>query len=105
MRVGGEGGGAVTGPGAGEGPRDVLGKVPSVPSQPDEGASNALIAAKLPFERIDDLVHGSTVATNAVLERKGARIALLTTRGFRDLLLIQRHDRRQVYELAYAKPV
>ena len=104
MRVGVEVGGTFTDLVAVDGSRIVIGKVPSVPSQPDEGAFNALVAAKLPFGRIDDLVHGSTVATNAVLERKGARIALITTRGFRDLLMIQRHDRRQVYELAYAKP-
>jgi N-methylhydantoinase A len=44
------------------------------------------------------------VATNAVLERKGARVAFVTSRGFRDLLLLQRQDRRQIYDLAYVKP-
>jgi N-methylhydantoinase A len=104
VRVGVEVGGTFTDLVAVDGGRITIGKVPSVPRQPDEGAFNALIASKLPLERVEDLVHGSTVATNAVLERKGARIALVLTQGFRDLLLIQRHDRRQVYELAYAKP-
>ena len=49
-------------------------------------------------------MHGSTVATNAILERKGARIAFVTTRGFRDILFLQRHDRRNIYDLRYAKP-
>lgn len=51
------------------------------------------------------LVHGSTVATNAVLERKGARTALLVTEGFRDLLLIGRQNRRRLYDLTPEAPV
>jgi N-methylhydantoinase A len=50
------------------------------------------------------VVHGSTVATNAVLERKGARTALVTTRGFKDLLAIGRQNRSDLYDLAAAKP-
>jgi N-methylhydantoinase A len=49
-------------------------------------------------------VHGSTVATNAVLERKGAAVALLVTRGFRDVLLLQSHNRKRIYDLFYRKP-
>ena len=79
-------------------------KVPSVPARPDEGAFNAMVAADLDFAAIRDLAHGSTVATNAVLERKGAAIALITTAGFRDILFMQRHGRRQVYDLYYRKP-
>jgi len=45
------------------------------------------------------VAHGSTVATNAILERKGARAALLTTAGFRDLLFIGRQDRPQLYDI------
>jgi len=79
-------------------------KVPSTPRSPDEGAYNALLTAELDLGRIDDLAHGSTVATNAVLERKGARVAFVTTRGFRDVLLMQRHNRRRIYDLRYKKP-
>ena len=43
--------------------------------------------------------HGSTVATNAILERKGAPTALITTQGFRDLLAIGRQDRPRLYDL------
>ena len=49
-----------------------------------------------------DVVHGSTVATNALLERKGARTALVTTAGFEDLLLIGRQNRRELYNLTPA---
>jgi N-methylhydantoinase A len=50
------------------------------------------------------VVHGSTVATNAVLERKGARTALLTSRGFKDLLAIGRQNRSHLYDLTAARP-
>ena len=50
-----------------------------------------------------ELLHGSTVATNAVLERKGARTGLLTTKGFADILDLQRQDRERIYELQYRK--
>lgn len=49
-----------------------------------------------------DVVHGSTVATNALLERKGARTAFLTTRGFEDLLEIARQNRSELYNLTPA---
>ena len=80
-------------------------KVPSVPLAPDEGAFDALVASGLPIGDIEELAHGSTVATNAVLERKGARIAFVTTRGFRDILALQRHGRARIYDLEYQKPV
>jgi N-methylhydantoinase A len=50
-------------------------------------------------------VHGSTVATNAIFERKGAAVALLVTRGFRDILLLRRHNRKRIYDLFHQKPV
>ncbi len=50
------------------------------------------------------IVHGSTVATNALLERKGARTALVTTRGFRDVLQIGRQNREALYSLAQTRP-
>lgn len=49
-------------------------------------------------------VHGTTVATNSVLERKGARVAFVTTKGFRDLLEIGRQARPRLYELEPARP-
>ena len=79
-------------------------KVPSTPSSPDIGAFNAIDAASLKPSDMADLGHGSTVATNAVLERKGARVAFVTTAGFRDVLFLARHTRRNIYDLHYKKP-
>ncbi len=104
MRVGVEVGGTFTDLVA-IGPSGVrIAKVPSVPASPDEGAFNALIESAIPFESIEDLAHGSTVATNAVLERKGYPIAFVTTRGFKDILALQRHNRTNIYDLEYHKP-
>ena len=52
-----------------------------------------------------DVVHGSTVATNALLERKGAKTAFITTRGFEDLIAIGRQNRAELYNLMPAVPV
>jgi N-methylhydantoinase A len=104
MRVGVEVGGTFTDLVAFDGDRVIVAKVPSTPASPDIGAHAAIESAGLAFDRIEDLAHGSTVATNAVLERKGARLAFVVTRGFRDILALQRHDRRQIYDLFYRKP-
>ena len=79
-------------------------KVPSTPRSPDEGAFAALEASGIPIDTIRDLSHGSTVATNAVLERKGFPIAFVTTEGFRDILTLQRHGRSRIYDLRYRQP-
>ncbi|MDP7546914.1 MAG: hydantoinase/oxoprolinase N-terminal domain-containing protein, partial [Alphaproteobacteria bacterium] len=104
MRVGVEVGGTFTDLVAIEGGRVRVAKVPSVPARPDEGAMASLVAGGIDLTAVGDLVHGSTVATNAILERKGAPVALLTTRGFRDVLFLQRHNRTQIYDLFYRKP-
>ena len=79
-------------------------KVPSTPQAPHRGAIAALDESGLALEAADDLVHGSTVATNAVLERKGAKVAFFATEGFRDLLALQRQSRRSIYDIRYRKP-
>ena len=104
MRVGVEVGGTFTDLVGIEGDRVIVTKVPSVPARPDDGAMAALAEAGLDLSAVTDLVHGSTVATNAILERKGARVAFLVTRGFRDVLLLQRHLRERIYDLFYKKP-
>ena len=104
MRVGVEVGGTFTDLVAIEDGRVRVAKVPSVPARPDEGAMASLAAGGIDLATVADLVHGSTVATNAILERKGAPVALLTTRGFRDVLFLQRHNRTQIYDLFYKKP-
>jgi N-methylhydantoinase A len=76
-----------------------------VPSTPDDFARGVLEGVERllgePVSRAGDveLVHSTTVATNALLERKGARVALLTTRGFRDVLAIGRQARPDLYDL------
>ncbi|MEE9275390.1 MAG: hydantoinase/oxoprolinase family protein, partial [bacterium] len=51
-----------------------------------------------------DLTHGSTVATNALLTRRGAKTALVTTAGFEDVIEIGRQNRKELYDLAYRRP-
>ncbi len=105
MRVGVEVGGTFTDLVAISENGVIVAKVPSVPSNPDEGAFNALQESGIPFAEIEDLSHGSTVATNAVLERKGYPTAFVTTEGFRDILAMQRQSRTNIYDLRYQKPV
>ena len=72
-------------------------KILSTPADPAEAVLQGL--TRLPHHVNRHIVHGSTVATNAILERKGARTALITTKGFRDVLLIGRQDRPELYDL------
>src|SRR5947207_6545 len=53
---------------------------------------------------LKEVIHGSTVATNALLERKGARTALLTTEGFEDVIVIGRQTRRELYNIFVSRP-
>jgi N-methylhydantoinase A len=63
-------------------------KVPSLPGAQWQGVLNALSELKIDFDAVRAFVHGTTIATNALLERKGAKTALVTTNGFRDVLEI-----------------
>ena len=84
-------------------------KVPSVPADPSEGIvrgiERLLAAAGVEPRAVTYVAHGTTVATNALLERKGAPTALVTTRGFRDLLEIARQKRPALYDFFARKPV
>ena len=77
-------------------------KLRSIPASPASVVIEGLrrIAAKRA-----EVVHGSTVATNALLERKGAKTAFVTTRGFEDLIAIGRQNRPELYNLTPALPV
>jgi N-methylhydantoinase A len=80
-------------------------KVPSTPVDPSGGVIQGLEEALGDeIQHMTQLFHGSTAATNAVLERKGCRAGLITTRGFRDVLAIQRQTRANVYAIAFEKP-
>lgn len=74
-------------------------KVPSTPDDPSRGLIDALEAAGIAPSSLDLILHGTTIATNAVIERKGARCALITTMGFRDILELGRRDRQKMYGL------
>ena len=79
-------------------PHQIL-KVPSTPQDPSIGLLNALKAAGLGPAELDAILHGTTIATNAVIERRGAACALITTTGFRDILELGRRDRPTMYGL------
>ena len=93
-------------------------KLPSTPADPSlgvkQGVSEALQALELPGldlpkdsaagEPVAQFVHGSTVATNALLEGKGARTALVTTLGFEDVLEIGRQSRSELYNFNLERP-
>lgn len=77
-------------------------KVLSTPDDP-----SAAILAALPrglLDRLDVVLHGTTTGTNAVLERRGALTALVTTKGFRDVLVLARQDRPDLYDWFRSKP-
>ena len=86
-----------------DGRAPVVFKVPSTPADPGDAAIAAIqrLAAREGVEScsIAQLAHGTTVATNAVLERKGGRLGIITTEGFRDTLEIGRQMRREMYEV------
>lgn len=77
-----------------------------VPSDPSDPAGPVLEGMKRVADAVGQgiVVHGSTIATNAVLERKGARVALVTTSGFEDVLTIGRQTRPQLYNLLNPQP-
>lgn len=72
-------------------------KVPSTPDDFSEGFSSALSVATSDPGAIEEIVHATTVATNALIQRKGARVGLITTKGFRDILALRRRDRGAAY--------
>ena len=83
-------------------------KILTTPERPDdavvEGVSRLLSAAGLAGGDVSHLVHGTTLFTNALIERKGARTALVTTRGFRDAIEIGREHRYDMYDLHLRRP-
>jgi N-methylhydantoinase A len=77
-------------------------KVPSTPDDFSVGFSEAVSGAVSDTSVIDQIVHATTVATNALIQRKGARVGMITTAGFRDVLSLRRRDRRSAYGLETA---
>ena len=83
-------------------------KVPTTPADPSiavlDGLEQILSKAGQQFSDVETLLHATTVATNAILERKGAPTGLITTAGFRDVLIIGRQKRYETYDLYISKP-
>ena len=83
-------------------------KLPSTPSDPSiaavDGLEQLLELTNSEASVVDELLHGSTIAANALIQRRGARTVLLATKGFRDVLYIQRQDKTTVYDMFYRKP-
>ncbi len=86
-----------------------ISKVSTTPSEPSEGFLHAtdriLAAAEADPASLRYVVHGTTVATNAIIQRKIARTALITTDGFRDVLEIGRQIRPSLYDIGFEKPI
>jgi N-methylhydantoinase A len=79
-------------------------KTSSTPQEPGRAILNALSEADVSGSRIESFTHGTTVGTNALIERTGCKVAFLTTRGFEDTPYIQRINRKVLYDLQWQKP-
>jgi N-methylhydantoinase A len=81
-----------------------IAKVPSTPPDYIEGILNALRKVNVPPSEVKFFKHGSTVGTNAITQRVGIKTGLVTTKGFRDVLLAARGDRSSQYDLSIDLP-
>lgn len=106
VRIGVDVGGTFTDVVATDGDRLVVRKVPSTPRDPGEAFERAVREATeaLGGAPVEGIAHGSTVATNAVLERSGPACAFIATDGFRHLLVIGRQDRPSLYDFFADRP-
>ncbi len=82
----------------------VTSKTSTVPADPTQGIARSLELANCDPNELNEILHGSTIAINTVLERKGARTALITTSGFRDVYAIGRSNRIQAFNLFFKRP-
>jgi N-methylhydantoinase A len=79
-------------------------KTSSTPATPGQAIVNALDEGGVAAAEIDTFTHGTTVGTNALIERTGCRVAFVTTKGFEDTPFIQRINRKVLYDLRWTKP-
>jgi N-methylhydantoinase A len=108
MLIGVDVGGTFTDAVLAVGGRLITAKAPTTPEDQSAGVMAAIGAALeragAPAEEIEEFSHGMTVATNALLEGRGARTAFVATEGFTDLIALGRQDRPQLYRLCAARP-
>ena len=81
-----------------------LEKVETTPNNPADGVLAGFSKAKAEIGKTDYFVHGTTLGINALLTRTGARVAIVTTAGFRDVYLLGRTSREPMYDFKYRKP-
>jgi N-methylhydantoinase A len=81
-----------------------LEKVETTPHNPAEGVLAGFKKAEADIKKIDYFVHGTTLGINALLTRTGAKVAIVTTKGFRDVYLLGRTSRDPMYDFKYRKP-
>jgi N-methylhydantoinase A len=104
IRIGVDVGGTFTDLVALVGEEIVTAKVPSTPADQSAGVLHSIDVGAIDVHDVAGFAHGTTVATNALLERKGARTALVTTEGYRDIIEIGRQNRPSLYDLAQDRP-
>lgn len=80
-------------------------KVPTTPSEPTKGVLEGFKSIGTDYAHIGTFNHGTTLALNSLLTRTGAKIALVSTKGFRDVFLLGRTNRDVVYDIKYHKPI
>ena len=79
-------------------------KTPTTPRAPEEGFLQAVAERNIDLSDVSHFLHGTTLVTNLIIERTGAKVGLITTAGFRDVLEIQRSYRNELYNLQWEKP-
>ena len=79
----------------------IIDKIPTTPQSPEKAVVEVIKRnlSRKELEKIDFFLHGTTVGLNSLLERKGSKVGLLCTKGFRDILEIRRGDRDEMYNL------
>jgi len=82
----------------------VTGKSHTTPAQYEQGVMDVISAASIQPSEFASFVHGTTIVINAITERKGAKVGLLTSEGFRDIIEIGRGHRPDFFNLEYRKP-
>jgi N-methylhydantoinase A len=108
VRVGADIGGTFTDVVLEAGPQQYSTKVLTNYSEPEQAIIDGLIKitekAGIGLEHVDQLIHGTTLATNALIERRGAKTALITTEGFRDVIEMRTEGRFEQYDLNLSLP-